>query len=145
MLRKLLYILTVQLSLAIAFGVNAQGVGVELDTSNSVKAVISDQLIAFQSKDHSRAYSHAAPNIKGFFTTVDQFIGMVKGGYGAIYNSDSFAYGRNRAFNGEVYQEVLITDQMGKQWQAVYSLKQQADGSWKITGVKINPHKGAAT
>lgn len=123
----------------------AQTDSVEQVTKNSVRSVITDQLSAFQSGDHNRAFSHAAPKIKGIFGTVDKFIGMVKGGYPALYAPDYYAYGRNTEFNGEVYQEVLVTDGAGKQWQAVYTLKKQADGSWKITGVKIEPHKGAST
>lgn len=46
---------------------------------------------------------------------------------------------------GSVYQEVLVTDQSGKQWQAVYTLQKQTDGTWKITGVKMEPTQGAAT
>jgi len=38
-----------------------------------------------------------------------------------------------------------VIDQTGKQWQAVYTMKQQEDGTWKITGVKIDPTQGAAT
>ncbi len=114
------------------------------DTTQT-QSVVSDQLMAFKSGDHARAYSHAAPNITNYFTTLESFTGMVKGGYGAIYQSDSFIFGRNTSVNGEIYQEVFITDPQGKQWQAVYTLQRQTDGTWKITGVKMNPHKGAST
>lgn len=111
----------------------------------ATQSVVRDQLDAFRSRDHNRAYSHAAPNIKGYFDNVDKFISMVSRGYGAIYNSEAYLFGRNMMLNSEVYQEVIITDESGRQWQAVYTLKQQDDGSWKITGVKMNPYNGAAT
>ena len=122
----------------------AQDVPVPTADQNATQAVIGDQLNAFRAGDHARAYSHAAPNITGYFDTVEKFTGMVSRGYGAIYSPDSFVFGRNTIINSEIYQEVIITSQDGKQWQAVYTLKRQEDGSWKITGVKMNPYKGAA-
>lgn len=123
----------------------AQNVEVGQSETLATQGVVRDQLEAFRSGDHARAYSHAAPNIRNYFNTVDRFIAMVKNGYGAIYKSDSFVMGRNTIISGEIYQEVFITDKAGKQWQAVYTLKQQADGTWQITGVKMNPYKGATT
>lgn len=110
----------------------------------ATQQVIADQLDAFQSGDHDRAYSHAAPSIKRVFPTIDGFMAMVKNGYDPIYAPGAHRFGRNVFLYGEVYQEVIVTDGSGKQWQAVYTLKQQEDGSWKITGVKLNPYKGAS-
>lgn len=111
----------------------------------AIQSVIEDQINAFQSKDYERAFSHAAPTIKQIFKTTDRFIGMVKNGYEPLYNPDSYAFSRSIEQGGSVYQEVIVTDKAGKQWQAVYTLKQQDDGSWKITGVKMEPTQGAAT
>ncbi|MEZ5879968.1 MAG: DUF4864 domain-containing protein [Nitratireductor sp.] len=122
----------------------AQDAAVPPADGAATQAVIGDQLNAFRARDHARAYSHAAPNITGYFDTVEKFTSMVSRGYGAIYSPDSFVFGRNTVINGEIHQEVIITGQDGRQWQAVYTLKRQEDGSWKITGVKMNPYKGAA-
>ena len=112
--------------------------------AGAIQQVIADQIGAFQAGEHERAYSHAAPNIKGVFPTVERFISMVQTGYPMVYDPDSYVFGRNTQISGELYQEVIINDRSGKQWQAVYTLRQQEDGSWKITGVKINPYKGAS-
>ena len=140
----LLAVVVFALAALIAFKAFAQDAPVPPADRNATQAVISDQLNAFRARDHARAYSHAAPNITGYFDTVEKFTGMVERGYGAIYSPDSFVFGRNTVINGEIHQEVIITGQDGKQWQAVYTLKHQEDGSWKITGVKMNPYKGAA-
>lgn len=112
--------------------------------SLATRNVIADQLSAFNDGDYSRAYSHAAPNIQQYFPTIDRFTGMVQRGYGALYKSDSHFFGRSISSNGQIHQEVIVTDEAGKQWQAVYTLRQLEDGSWKITGVKLNPYKGAS-
>lgn len=111
----------------------------------AIQSVIEDQINAFKSKDYDRAFSHAAPTIKQIFQTTDRFIGMVKNGYEPLYNPDTYAFSRSIEQGGSVYQEVILTDQTGKQWQAVYTMKQQENGTWKITGVKIDPTQGAAT
>ena len=131
------------LLLAMAFSASAQEAPAEAD-SLATRGVIDDQLSAFQTGDYDRAYSHAAPNIQQFFPTVERFTGMVERGYGAIYKSDSHFFGRSITINGQIHQEVIVTDEAGKQWQAVYTLRQLEDGSWKITGVKLNPYKGAS-
>jgi hypothetical protein len=129
----------------LAFPAFSQDVAVNPADTNATQSVVGDQLNAFRSGDTVRAYSHAAPNVRSIFPSVDRFSTMVKNGYGAIWQSDSYVFGRNTVISGEIYQEVIITDPAGKQWQAVYTLKQQEDGSWKITGVKMNPYTGAST
>ena len=124
-------------------GAQAQNVTTEAETAT--QEVIRDQIDAFRSADHDRAFSHAAPAIRNIFKTTDRFIGMVKGGYQPLYNPDSYIFGRNFNLDGTIHQEVIATDRNGRQWQAVYTLKQQEDGSWKITGVKMEPYRGAAT
>lgn len=109
---------------------------------SATRMVIEEQIAAFKAGDHARAYSHAAPNIQQVFPTVERFISMVQGGYMALYDPESYTFGRNALISGQVHQEVIVTDEAGKQWQAVYTLIRQPDGSWKISGVKLNPYKG---
>jgi len=114
------------------------------DDEIAIQSVIRDQLSAFQIGDHERAFSHAAPTIKQIFKSTDNFIGMVKNGYAPLYAPETFTFSRSLTQGDTMYQEVLVTDQNGKQWQAVYTLK-QIDGVWKITGVKMDPYQGAST
>lgn len=124
---------------------NTAAQNVSPEAQSATRNVIRDQIGAFQNLDHERAYSHAAPSIKQIFKTTDDFIAMVKGGYQPLYNPDNFIFGRNINLDGTIHQEVIVTDQNGKQWQTVYTLEQQPDGSWKITGVKMEPYNGAST
>jgi hypothetical protein len=112
--------------------------------ATATQGVIEDQISAFKAGDGERAYSHAAPGIKQAFTTVDRFMSMVQTGYLPLYNPESYTFGRNAVIGGQVHQEVIVTDPSGKQWQAVYTLARQEDGSWKITGVKLNPYKAVS-
>jgi hypothetical protein len=72
------------------------------------------------------------------FPDVKSFMGMVRGGYQPVYRPKTWSHARSRvADDGQVYQEVLITDQQGQNWAALYSLQKQPDGRWKITGVAL--------
>ena len=138
------FIATCLLSLVFFVG-HAQAQSTSITAETQIQEVIADQIDAFQTKDYDRAFSHAAPTIKQIFKTTERFVGMVKNGYEPLYNPDSYAFSRSIEQGGSLYQEVIVTDQTGKQWQAVYTLKQQPDGVWKITGVKMEPTTGAAT
>lgn len=109
------------------------------------RQVIDEQIAAFRAGDHDRAYSYAAPNIRRVFSTVERFITMVRDGYMPLYSPDAYRFGRNALISGQVHQEVIVTDSAGKLWQAVYTLVRQEDGSWKISGVKLEPFKGVST
>lgn len=121
----------------------AQDAVPDADT-NATRQVITEQIEAFKAGDGAKAYSYAAPSIKQVFTTVDIFMNMVQSGYMPLYKPESYVFGRNAMISGQVHQEVIVTDPQGKQWQAVYTLVRQEDGSWKVTGVKLDPYKGVS-
>lgn len=106
--------------------------------STDPQIVIDSQIRAFLADDYAGAYAHAAPNVRMVFPDIDSFMGMVKGGYDPVYRPRTWDFARERTeADGTVYQEVLITDRKNANWTALYSLKQQPDGSWKITGVAL--------
>ncbi len=113
--------------------------------SASIQNVIESQIRAFKAGDNDQAYSYAAPVIQRLYPNVERFIAMVQSGYLPLYNPESFVFGRSIDVEGAVHQELIVTDETGKQWQAVYTMQRQDDGSWKITGVKMNPYSGAST
>ena len=138
------YLAIIMFSTAILIGpAKAQTIGSA--ETGAAQEVIRDQLTAFQTREHDRAFSHAAPNIRSMFGDTERFIQMVKSGYAAIYNSRSFSFARTRSEAGVFFQEVIIVDPQGKEWQAIYSMQKQSDGSWKIRGVQMNPYSGATT
>ncbi|MFD0917928.1 DUF4864 domain-containing protein [Pseudahrensia aquimaris] len=103
------------------------------------QAIIDGQFKAFRSRDHQQAFGYAAPTLQQVFGSTDRFIGMVKNGYGAIYDAKQWKFGRSRMKDGDLYQEVFVSGPNGKEWKALYTLRKQADGSWKIGGVRLIP------
>lgn len=100
----------------------------------TAQAIIRAQEQAFAHDDAKAAYSYAAPAIHVQFPDADEFIAMVRHGYAPVYRHKSFEFGEGRAGDGRIAQTVRIIDADGNLWDALYTLEQEADGSWKITG-----------
>ena len=105
--------------------------------SSAAQVVIDSQITAFRNGDHAQAFSYAAPGLQRMMRSQDNFIAMVKQGYGAIYGARNWSFGRSRSDGGTLYQEVLLTGPDGNGWTALYTLRQEPDGSWRIHGVQM--------
>ena len=107
----------------------------ELQTE--AQRIIGSQIQAFRSEDHEKAFSFAAPSIQQIFGSTDRFIKMVKNGYGAIYGARNWSFGRGEVRGDALVQEVLIIGPQGRDWVALYTLRKQPDGTWRIAGVQM--------
>lgn len=107
------------------------------DDVAAAQSVIRAQEQAFSRNDAAAAYSHAAPEIKQLFPQPDIFMQMVQQGYAPVYRHKSFEFGEARAAQGRIAQRVHIVDDNGEAWEAMYTLEQQPDGSFKITGCSL--------
>ena len=103
----------------------------------AVQQVIAGQIDAFRQGAHEEAFRYAAPSIRGLFGSTDRFIAMVRQGYGAIYGAERYEFGRNRVTRDTILQEVRIVGPQGRDWVAIYTLRRQDDGGWKIAGVQM--------
>lgn len=99
--------------------------------------VIRAQEQAFARGDAAAAYSHAAPAIREIFPHAEIFMQMVRQAYPPVYRHKSFDFGEAKVSGGHVAQRVLIVDDDGQAWEALYTLEQQPDGSLKITGCSL--------
>ena len=103
----------------------------------TAQGVIRAQEQAFARDDAAAAYSHAAPAIKEIFPAPDIFMSMVQNGYAPVYRHKSFEFGESKSDGNWIAQRVHIVDANGEAWEALYTLEQQADGSYKITGCSL--------
>lgn len=136
---------TILLTFALLAAAFTQALGEENVVEPAARSVIDNQIKSFRSGNHDQAFSHASPNLKKMFGTTENFIRMVKSGYGAIYGAQNWSFGRSRMVSGTLYQEVQIVGPKGNNWTALYSMQQQADGSWKITAVQMKRDNARTT
>lgn len=107
------------------------------DDISAAQDVIRSQEQAFSRDDAEAAYSYAAPAIREMFPEAGTFIFMVQHSYAPVYRHKSFEFGEGRAEGGQIAQRVHIIDADGRPWEALYTLEQQADGSFKIIGCML--------
>jgi len=104
------------------------------DDVAAAQGVIRSQEQAFGRDDAAAAYSHAAPAIRKLFPRAEIFMDMVQNSYAPVYRHKSFEFGEARTEGSRVAQRVHIIDANGDAWEALYTLEQQSDGSFEITG-----------
>ncbi|TGV16364.1 DUF4864 domain-containing protein [Mesorhizobium sp. M8A.F.Ca.ET.173.01.1.1] len=110
------------------------------------QAVIDGQLKALIADDGAKAYSFAAPNVKQVFPTVDAFMNMVTNGYPPVRKPRSYSFGKvEQTGPGSIVQQVLIIGPDGKDYEAVYRLQQQPDGTFQITGCSLRASNSLST
>lgn len=107
------------------------------DDVAAAQSVIRAQEQALARDDAASAYSYAAPAIHQIFPQAEIFMTMVQHQYAPVYRHKSFEFGEARTEGGQVAQRVHIIDANGEAWEAMYTLEQQADGSYKITGCML--------
>ena len=122
------------LVLLVVLGLSGPAAALSDGDRAAIQNTIERQLQAFLADDGAAAYSFAAPSIKAIFPTVDSFMAMVRQGYQPVYRPRSYSFGELKDVPGDLEQFVDIVDADGVFWTAVYTLSQQPDGSWKITG-----------
>src|SRR5262245_20134273 len=107
------------------------------DDVAAAQGVIRSQEQAFGRDDAAAAYSYAAPAIRELFPRADIFMDMVQNSYAPVYRHRSFEFGEARTEGSWIAQRVHIIDANGEPWEAMYTLEQQPDGSFKITGCSL--------
>lgn len=100
----------------------------------AIRAVVEDQLAAFQADDAVRAFSHASPMIRRAFGTPSNFMRMVVTGYPPVYRPRVVEFQDIVTFRGAPTQRVFLVGPGGQSVIALYVMELQAGGTWKING-----------
>ncbi len=101
----------------------------------AIRGIIEAQLDAFQRNDSSAAFSYASPVIQQKFGSPENFMAMVQTGYRPVYRPREVEFLDSRVKDGQTAQAVRFVGPDGQPVIAIYSMEQQPDGSWRISGV----------
>ena len=115
------------------------------DDEKNIRSVVQGQLDALANDDAAAAFSFAAPNVRNALVTAPRFLDMVQRGYPVVYRPASVAFLKVQGKNKLAFQRVQMTDQAGVPWLATYSLSQQKNGDWRITGCSVTANRGRMT
>lgn len=103
----------------------------------AAKAAVQGQLLAFANDDAELAFSFAAPIIQSVFKTPQNFIAMVIKSYPVVYRPVKVSFMKPESVGPDLLLPALMTDTRGKVWIANYTLQQQPDGKWLISGCEL--------
>ncbi len=107
----------------------------------AIRSVIERQLEAFHRDDGEVAFACASPDIQIRFGKGKQFINMVKIDYFPLYHPRAVIFEELTILEGFPAQDVLLMDEKGDIYQAIYFMQLQSDGSWRIHGCFLNCRK----
>ena len=105
----------------------------------AIEAVIREQLAAMKAGDGAKAFAHAAPAIRQQFGTPENFLAMVRAGYGALIAARYTEFLEGAVIEGNVIQPLRLIAPDNTVLVALYTMQKQPDGSWKIAGCALAP------
>ena len=106
-----------------------------------IEATIQGQITAFLAEDVTTAFTFAAPNIKTFFGTAENFGAMVRQGYPMVWHPSAVRMLELRMVAGNLWQRVMVTDDAGRTHLLDYQMLETPEG-WQINGVQLLPEAG---
>lgn len=111
----------------------------------AAQSTIDAQIKAFEANDNAVAYSYASPKIRQIFPTVEAFMAMVEQAYQPVWHPQSYSFGKSEEMGASIVQQVLVVGPDGKDYEATYTLEQQPDGRFLITGVSLKASNALST
>ena len=121
-----------------------QALGASDADRSAIRGMIQDQLEAFKRDDGARAFSYASPTLQTMFGSQERFMAMVKQGYQPVYRPRSYTLGEFKDTPEGTSLSVQIQDLEGLDWIEIYTLEQQPDGTWRISGCHLVKAPGQA-
>jgi hypothetical protein len=132
-------------ALALCLAGSAQAAEVSAADAKAARAVIEGQLAALAADDAKRAFDYAAPALRQYFGTPENFIEMVRTSYPVVYRPVSVAFLKPQWLDGELVQGVHMSDDHGVLWLALYRLQRQKNKSWRISACQLVQAEGRVT
>ncbi|MGP6086916.1 DUF4864 domain-containing protein [Antarctobacter jejuensis] len=114
-----------------------------LTPNPAIEGTIQSQIDAFLKDDFGAAFDFASPSIRYMFRTPENFGAMVRRGYPMVWRPSDVEFGPLRTIDGELSQQVLVSDAEGKRFVLEYQMV-QVDGAWRIAAVKVLPAPGVS-
>jgi Domain of unknown function (DUF4864) len=106
----------------------------------AIRAVIERQLEAFRQGDADAAFALASPEIQAKYGSPENFMTAVRTFYEPVYRPLRMGGFTNlHVIDGQPTQPVLLVGPDGDFVVALYIMKKQAYGDWKILGCSLIP------
>lgn len=125
-----------QSTLAHADNVNAN------DAKAKAQHIVEQQVAALSAGDADKAFSYATPHIQQQFGSAENFLVMVEFSYGALVHGQSFKVEAVETAGDHAAVRAHVVGKDGRAFKAIYPLRRQPDGQWRIDGCYLEPTDG---
>jgi hypothetical protein len=105
----------------------------------AIRKVIDDQREALKAGDGAKAMTYAAPGIREQFGTPDNFMRMVREGYGALLTARRTQFLEGAVIEDAIVQPLRLVLADDTVLVALYQMQKQPNGEWRIAGCLIAP------
>ncbi len=122
---------------ALLWASSAHAQGISPADAAAVRATIERQIDAFRADDGDRAFGFADDTIRAMFGDPERFMAMVRQGYAMIYRPRSYEFAEAAERPDGIAQAVEFDGLDGSSALALYEMRRQPDGSFRIAGVYI--------
>ena len=124
---------------AAALAAPSSGPSVTAQDWTAIRKVISNQLAAMKAGDGAKAMTYAAPGIRDQFGTPENFMRMVRDGYGSLLAARSTQFLKGALVEDAVVQPLRLVLPDDSVLVALYQMQKQGNGQWRIGGCWIAP------
>jgi Domain of unknown function (DUF4864) len=100
----------------------------------AIRQTIESQIAAFRRDDGAAAFAFASEELRRRFGSAETFMRMVQTGYQPVYRPSQVTFGAIETVDGAPVQHVLVAGPDGNIVEALYFMKLEADGVWRIDG-----------
>ncbi len=115
--------------------------GLTADDRVAIRTVIEQQIEAFQQDDADAAFGYATASIQRQFVTPERFMKMVKTAYPPVYRPRRVVFQEIDETASIPVQPVLLVGPDGVPVVALYPMRQETNGTWRIDGCYLKPLK----
>ncbi len=123
--------------LASFWAASAHAQGIAAADGIAIRGTIERQIEAFRADDGERAFSFADDTIRAMFGDAPAFMAMVRQGYAMIYRPRSYAFAEAAPQGDDIAQIVEFDGLDGTSAAAVYVMRRQEGGGFRIAGVYL--------
>jgi len=110
----------------------------------AIRQVIDDQLVALRAGDGGKAMTYAIPDLRSQFGSPQDFLWMVRHAYHALLDARSSTFLEGAVVDGATIQPLQLVLPDNTVVVALYEMRRQKDGRWRIAGCVIAPSKAQA-
>jgi hypothetical protein len=105
--------------------------------AEAIRTAVQAQLDAFAADDAAKAFALSTASTRNVLGSADNFLLMIKQEYPPVYRHRRAIFLAPQMLNGNTLQVVRLTDQDNNVWVAIYRMKVEQDGKWRIDGCSL--------